>query len=137
MGQTALFRQLRRWRVPWPIQTLIKRWFQAQVWNAWRGSKTAGTSQGGVISPLLCNIYLHPFDEQMQNRAWHLVRYADDFVVLTRNEGEARKAERRAKQILAQMNLAIHPEKSRLANFQEGFRFLGWFFVGDKAYLLK
>jgi group II intron reverse transcriptase/maturase len=137
MEQAALFRQLRRWRVPWAIQTLIQRWFKARVWNAWRGAKAAGTSQGGVISPLLCNIYLHPFDEQMQNRGWRLVRYADDFVVLAREEASVKRASEQAAGALRQMGLEIHPQKTRLTNFEEGFQFVGWFFVGDEAYQLK
>jgi len=51
-----------------------------------------GTPQGGVISPLLANIYLDPLDHQMEQAGWAMVRYADDFVILCRSEAEAQAA---------------------------------------------
>jgi RNA-directed DNA polymerase len=91
-----------------------------------------GTPQGGVISPLLANIYLHAFD-----RAWaeggtgDLVRYADDFVVLCSSRAQAEDAARRATAIMAGLGLALHPDKTRvvdLRNGAEGFDFLGCHF---------
>ena len=49
-----------------------------------RWQPTTGTPQGAVISPLLANLYLHPLDLQMEQNGWHMVRYADDFVILCR-----------------------------------------------------
>src|SRR4051812_7871950 len=57
-----------------------------------RWTPMAGTPQGAVISPLLANIYLHPFDELMASRGHRVVRYADDFVVLCKSRGEAEAA---------------------------------------------
>lgn len=138
MENGRLLGQLRRWGVPGPVRSLVERWLYAEVWNGWRGSKeTAGTSQGGVISPLLCNVYLHPFDQAMQRRAWRLVRYADDFVVLARDERAARAAQERAAAALRRLGLQIHPQKTRITRFGDGFQFVGWFFVRDEVFQLK
>jgi len=84
---------------------------------------------GGVISPLLANIYLHAFD-----RAWaeygtgELVRYADDLVVLCRSATEASEAQHRAAVLLADLGLELHPDKTRVVDLREGregFDFLG------------
>src|SRR5699024_9211895 len=73
------------------VLTLLRSWLRAGVLDQGRFSETVtGTPQGGVISPLLANIFLHAFD-----RAWaehgtgELVRYADDFVVLCRSQAQA------------------------------------------------
>lgn len=137
MESERLLALLEAWRAPEPARRLIGRWLRARVWNGWAGRREAGTSQGGVISPLLCNVYLHPFDEAMQQRGLTLVRYADDFVVLARDEKTARRAEARATAELSRLGLAIHPQKTRLTSFDEGFQFVGWFFVRDEMYQLR
>jgi group II intron reverse transcriptase/maturase len=137
MDSERLLRQLAGWQVPEPIRGLIGRWLRARVWNGWAGRRAAGTSQGGVISPLLCNVYLHPFDVAMAGRGRTLVRYADDFVVLTGDERAARAALARATAELERLGLAIHPQKTRITCFDEGFQFVGWFFVRDEMYLLR
>ncbi|MFQ5421652.1 MAG: reverse transcriptase domain-containing protein, partial [Anaerolineae bacterium] len=87
MRNHIVLKQLARWRVPKPIQQLVKRWLQTKIGNAWRPDQTtAGTSQGSALSPLLCNLYLHSFDQAMQQRSITLVRYADDFVILARRK---------------------------------------------------
>ena len=91
----------------------------------------AGTPQGGVISPLLSNIYLHVLDElwmRKSARLGTLVRYADDFVVMCRTKAECEQAEQRVKVILARLGLELHPDKTRrveLYDGKEGFDFLG------------
>ena len=84
---------------------------------------------GGVISPLLANVYLHAFD-----RAWaeqgtgELVRYADDFVVLCRSAGQAEQARSKATVLLGDLGLELHPDKTRVVDLREGhegFDFLG------------
>src|SRR5690606_1868690 len=117
---------------------LIAAWLRAEIWNAWRGGpNTAGTSQGGVISPLLCNLYLHPFDQQMQGRDLWLVRYADDFICLGRDEQAVRQARKRAAATLRRLGLALHPQKTDIVSFEQGFQFVGWFFIRDEVYRLK
>jgi group II intron reverse transcriptase/maturase len=85
-----------------------------------------GTPQGGVVSPLFSNIYLDPFDHEMENRGYRLTRFADDWVVLCTTRAEAEKALRDAKCILETLGLTLHPEKTRITHISWGFEFLGY-----------
>jgi RNA-directed DNA polymerase len=90
-------------------------------------STIAGTPQGGVISPLLSNIYLHVFDEQMQRAGFQLTRYADDWLCVCRTREEAERALASARAVLeGQLGLCIHPEKTRIVHVSQGFEFLGY-----------
>jgi len=116
------------------VLKLIRLWLTAGVMTA-DGTITrsvAGTPQGGVISPLLSNIYLHAFDQALVARGvGTLVRYADDFVVLCRTEGQAEAALEAAREVLAGMGLELHPDKTRVVDLRggrEGFDFLGCHF---------
>jgi hypothetical protein len=90
-----------------------------------------GTPQGGVISPLLSNIYLHVLDVLWTRHSGllgTLVRYADDFVVMCRTRSQCEQAEERVRVILGRLGLELHPEKTRrveLFDGKEGFDFLG------------
>ncbi|MGH9304234.1 MAG: group II intron reverse transcriptase/maturase, partial [Acidimicrobiales bacterium] len=115
------------------VLKLIRLWLQAGVLeNGVVSATVKGTPQGGVISPLLANVYLHAFD-----RVWaeqgigDLVRYADDFVVLCSTRSEAEEAQRRATVIMGDLGLSLHPDKTRVVDLregEEGFDFLGWHF---------
>lgn len=88
-----------------------------------------GIVQGGAISPLLSNVYLHEFDVAMTNAGLHLVRYADDFVICCPTETAARQAMALAAQKLAGLRLRLHPQKTRILRFDEGLEFLGYRFA--------
>ena len=90
-------------------------------------------SQGAAVSPLLSNVFLDEFDEQMVALGYHLVRYADDFVVACASREEAEDACRDAERILGASRLKLKREKTRVTSFDEGFRFLGYVFNGDVA----
>jgi hypothetical protein len=91
-----------------------------------------GTPQGGPLSPLLANVYLHAFDTAMVQAGYGLVRYADDFVIFAKSESEARAALTLARQILeGQWGLALHPEKTRIVAVTAGFEFLGYHYYAD------
>jgi len=91
-----------------------------------------GTRQGGPISPLLANIYLHAFDVRMTASGYGLVRYADDFVIFAKSEGEALEALTLAREILeGEMGLRLHPEKTRVVSVAAGFEFLGFHYFHD------
>ena len=92
-----------------------------------------GAVQGGSLSPLLSNIYLHEFDVTMTRAGLHLVRYADDWVILCRDEAQAREALVLASRKLAEMHLRLHPEKTRITRFDDGFIFLGYQFGAQAA----
>lgn len=88
-----------------------------------------GTPQGGVISPLLANIYLHPYDEAMTQAGYRMVRYADDVVILCRSKQEAEGALKRTREILeGRLKLKLNENKTRLVHKRETFEFLGYGF---------
>jgi RNA-directed DNA polymerase len=114
------------------VLKLLRQWLQAGVMEDGRVTATvAGTPQGGVISPLLSNIFLHVLDTVWTKRYGHLgvlVRYADDFVVLCDTASACEQAEQRVREILARLGLELHPDKTRrvdLSRGREGFDFLG------------
>jgi RNA-directed DNA polymerase len=90
-----------------------------------------GTPQGAVMSPLLANIYLHPLDLLMQAAGLEMIRYADDFAVLCRNQAEAEAALQRIREWVEGAGLQLHPEKTKLVDLNDpkaGFDFLGYHF---------
>jgi len=114
------------------VLKLIRKWLKAGVMEDGTVRQTlAGTPQGGVISPLLSNIYLNALDrvwEQECKSLGLLVRYADDFVVMCQRESQAREAHRRTGAILGRLGLMLSREKTRLVDLRrgkEGFTFLG------------
>jgi RNA-directed DNA polymerase len=115
------------------VLKLIRQWLGAGVMSEGEFERSiAGTPQGGVISPLLSNIYLQALDEAFADGSrGRLVRYADDFVVICRSEAEARAAQQLAGEVLAGLGLELHPDKTRVVDLREGregFDFLGCHF---------
>jgi len=114
------------------VLKLLRQWLAAGVMEEGQWSATiAGTPQGGVISPLISNIYLHVLDRVWEDRCAHLgtlVRYADDFVVMCDTKPAVEEARQRVSMVLARLGLELHPEKTRLVELsrgREGFDFLG------------
>ena len=109
------------------VLTLIRNWLKSGVMdrNTFQASDGTGTPQGGVISPLLANIYLHSFDKMfmMSGIRGTLVRYADDLVILLQ-EGGVRVLEK-VRGMLARLGLELHKDKTRIADASRGFDFLG------------
>ncbi|MGA2717119.1 MAG: group II intron reverse transcriptase/maturase [Bryobacteraceae bacterium] len=85
-----------------------------------------GTPQGGVVSPLLSNILLTPFDQEMRRRGYQLTRYADDWVITCESAAEARAAVAAALRILNELGVQLHPQKTRIVHVRQGFEFLGY-----------
>ena len=104
------------------VLKLVRLWLQAGVMVDGSLERTvAGTPQGGVISPLLANIYLHVLDRKLSARgAGELVRYADDGVVLCRSAAQARAALEVVRDILASLGLELHPDKTKVVDLREG-----------------
>jgi group II intron reverse transcriptase/maturase len=109
------------------VLSLIRMWLEAGVMEEGRYIEPngLGTPQGGVISPLLSNIYLHAFDKmfQMSGIPGTLVRYADDFVILLWRDGK--KVIKQVEQMLGRLGLRLHPDKTSVVKAKEGFDFLG------------
>lgn len=126
------------------ITRLIHKWLKAGVWTGERIEySTTGTPQGGVISPLLSNVYLHTvLDEWIEKEIapllkgrMKLVRFADDFVIVFENKEDALRVQKVLPKRFAKYGLEIHPEKTRLVDFRhpwksegkpETFDFLGF-----------
>jgi RNA-directed DNA polymerase len=85
-----------------------------------------GTPQGGVVSPLLSNILLTPFDQEMRRKGYQLTRYADDWVATCESAAEARAAVAAALRILNELSVQLHPQKTRVVHVRQGFEFLGY-----------
>jgi RNA-directed DNA polymerase len=115
------------------VLKLLRLWLQAGVLvDGVRERTVAGTPQGGVISPLLANIYLHVFDTELARRdVGELVRYADDGVVLCRSAAQSEHALAAVGEILASLGLRLHPDKTKVVDLRdgrEGLDFLGCHF---------
>ena len=114
------------------VLKLIRQWLKAGVMEQgqWR-SNDKGTPQGGVISPLLANILLNQLDEQWEKdycQLGLLTRYADDFVIQSRDEQRSKQAMEAVGNILRSLGLRLHPKKTKMVNLsygKEGFEFLG------------
>ncbi len=119
------------------LVNLIRLWLQARVFNALTGPNTvAGASQGAVISPLLANLYLHQFDRRLIRQGMFLVRYADDVLLFARRKRDAELARQAAQTALTQIRLELNPSKSQVVHFNQGFQFVGIFFVRNEHYVL-
>jgi len=94
-----------------------------------------GTPQGGVVSPVLSNVLLTPFDREMRLRGYQLTRYADDWVITCKSAAEARAAVEAAGRILKQLGVELHPQKTRIVHVQHGFEFLGYIIKRGKTQL--
>ncbi len=120
---------------------LIRGWLTADILQGLdRWTPVEGSPQGAVISPLLANIYLDPLDRLMAEHGYPMVRYADDFVILTRNHVEAEAALALVKAWVASNGLTLHPEKTRIANCRKkgnGFEFLGYRFERGRRHVRK
>jgi len=112
------------------VMSLIKAWLKCGVMEDGNVRKsTTGTPQGGCISPLLSNVYLHAFDKLWQlygPKGTKLVRFADDFVILCRHSGH--KVLRRVREFLSRLRLTLNEEKTHVVRVERGFDFLGMTF---------
>jgi RNA-directed DNA polymerase len=110
---------------------LIYRWLKAgYLWDGTHHDTDQGSPQGGVLSPLLANVYLYGFDQaQGAQKAFvgRLTRYADDFVIQCGTAHHAVRALEWVREQLGRLGLRLHPEKTRVVEDREGFDFLGFY----------
>lgn len=105
-----------------------------------RWTPRGGTPQGAVISPLLANVYLHPLDRLMRAKGYHMIRYADDFVVMCASAKAAELALVEIDAWVAQNGLRLHSEKTHVGDCLvpgQGFEFLGYRFEAGKRWVCK
>ncbi|MCI4660327.1 MAG: reverse transcriptase domain-containing protein [Neomegalonema sp.] len=108
------------------LEALIELWLTSFATGP---SGMRGIAQGSPISPLLANLALTPVDRAIHSRRVKLVRYADDFVLLTRNEAAARSSLEKMAALLAERGMILNAEKTRLSRFGFGLSFLGYTFL--------
>lgn len=119
------------------ILNLVSAWLNARVFNALQGPWTrAGAAQGAIISPLLANIYLHEVDLVLTGQGYHLVRYADDMVICCQYKQQAYQALEATEAALLQVRLHLNRHKSQVVHFDQGFKFLGVFFLRKEHFSL-
>ncbi|MGH8658354.1 MAG: reverse transcriptase domain-containing protein [Gammaproteobacteria bacterium] len=112
------------------IIELITLWLKAPVTDletTWQPTK--GIALGSPISPLLANLYLDHLDEALLGEGHRLVRFSDDFLILCKHEEQAKRALDLTEEVLKALQLRLNREKTRIVDFERGFRFLGVEFV--------
>jgi RNA-directed DNA polymerase len=119
---------------------LIHGWLTAKVMNDLKStthrSPSMGAAQGGALSPLLSNIYLHEFDAALTNAGLWLTRYADDWLIQCLDELQAQRGLQIAKSALGRIALTIKENKTKIKHFDKGFCFCGVFFLRDEQFVL-
>jgi RNA-directed DNA polymerase len=124
-----------------PLLDLIHKYLKQDIVDGLeKWSPVEGTPQGAVLSPLLANIYLHPLDVMLTNLGLKVVRYADDFVILSKTKQEAQMALEKVKQWVSESELVLHPDKTHLGDASikgQGFEFLGYRFEAGKRFVRK
>jgi len=116
---------------------LVEQYLQQPVMDSGKSwTPEAGTPQGAVLSPLLSNIYLDPLDQAMAAAGIEMVRYADDFVILSRSQREAEHALEQVRHWTVEAGLVLHPVKTRIVDATQpgGFDFLGYHFERGKKW---
>lgn len=130
INHDLLLEKLKQYIADEKVLRLIRLWFEAEVYDG-QGifRMTKGIPQGSVISPLLANLFLDELDEELLQRGYRLVRYADDYLILCKTKDKAQEAMELTDELLAQLELELNPEKTRITTFDQGFRYLGAIFL--------
>jgi RNA-directed DNA polymerase len=116
-----------------PILNLVWKFLKAGVMEDGKVKKAiSGTPQGGVISPLLANVYLNDFDHKIERGGFKLVRYADDFVIMCKTVNQATASMKMVRSLMSSMKLELAEEKTKIVEYKKGFDFLGYHF--QKSY---
>jgi RNA-directed DNA polymerase len=120
------------------VLDLIRSWLKSGVMEEMTiRHETTGTPQGGIISPVLANIFLHDLDVALEKRGTAWVRYADDVVALCQSREEAEQVLEFIGEILHGLGLKLSLEKTRIVHLDEGFDYLGWHYQGQKRWPRK
>ncbi|MEM7019150.1 MAG: CRISPR-associated endonuclease Cas1 [Pseudomonadota bacterium] len=118
-----------------PVASWLLRWMQAPLTleDGATVERRAGLPPGSPLSPVLANLVLDDFDNDLSEAGLRLVRFADDFVVLCKTQEEAEAVADQVTAALAEVGLKINLDKTGVRSFSQGFRFLGYLFVNSVA----
>jgi RNA-directed DNA polymerase len=123
------------------INKMLKLWLEQEIMDECkRWVPTSGSPQGAVISPLLSNIYLHDLDVAVTSAGYKMLRYADDFVILTQNQKDAEAALSLVQAWIVEHELILHPDKTHIGNCMvegQGFEFLGYRFEAGTSWVRR
>ena len=112
------------------VRNLFESWIKAEfLINGKKERIKTGVPQGSVISPMLANLYLDKFDEEIVKQGYELVRYADDFIILTKSKSEAENALEITENLLRDLKLELNRDKTAVKSFDEGFKYIGYIFM--------
>jgi len=127
LNHDLIIRQFRRRVTDGSVLTLLRQFLESGVMIGYHLEETElGSPQGGVISPLIANVYLDAFDRFMMSRGHRIVRYADDILVLCGSKAGAENALRVARDYLeGELKLKVNPVKTHLVHSDDGVKFLG------------
>jgi CRISPR-associated protein Cas1 len=133
----ALLRERLQSRIPQAaLRDLLDGWIRGFFWDGHRTHPiNAGIPQGSPISPLLANFFLSDFDLALEEAGLKLIRYADDFLILARDRSQATGGLEIARAHLDQLHLQLNDRKTVIASFEDGFHFLGAFFLGRDVWI--
>ena len=107
------------------------------LWLAGFSPGGIGLAQGSPISPLLANLYLTPVDHTIHSKRVKLVRFGDDFLLMTRTRGAADWAHLRMAGLLAERGLRLNEAKTAVRPFAEAVQFLGYSFTADGRHVVR
>jgi len=131
-----LFRKLQKLLHDDDMYGLFRKWIVAKVYDGqhlWTLEK--GIPQGSVVSPMLANLFLDELDETLISFGKKLVRYADDFLILSRSRSASEEDIELTDMILEDMKLDLNPLKTKIVSFDSGFKFLGAIFLYNDVYM--
>jgi CRISP-associated protein Cas1 len=103
------------------------------LWLSHAAPTGRGIAQGSPLSPLLANLYLDRLDEAFSAKGARIVRFADDFVILTGSRQDADAALNEVERLLAGHGLSLNRDKTKVTDFNMGFKFLGHLFIRSMA----
>jgi group II intron reverse transcriptase/maturase len=118
------------------ILKFLEQWIAGPVWDGHHvGPLRRGIPQGSPISPLLANLFLSDFDLALEQRGLKLIRYADDFLLLSEKQDEISPSIAIASEKLETLHLRLKSGKTKIGTFDQGFQFLGTLFLGEGIWI--
>ncbi len=125
-----LFKRIEQLIPEQKVTRLLQSWITGEILFGGKKSRiTTGLPLGMPISPMLANLYLDKFDEKLVSLGYKLIRYADDFLILTKSKPEAIEALRITKNLLDELALQLNTAKTKITKFEDGFEYLGYIFL--------